>query len=192
MNDAPTSPVDVTLGEIFRAFLLIGATSFGGGVVAYLRSSLVGKHQWIDDPTFVQMLSISQTLPGLNATNMAILVGDRLRGVPGAIVAIVGVCLPGGLIMFAVSVAYGLHGDRPAVTAMLHGIAAAAVGLILAVTVQIGRKSLQGLSDLGLVAITVSGVHLLNLSVPYVLFGTGALAIWWYRPRTGGKEYPER
>ena len=138
MNDTPSSPADVTLGEIFLAFLLIGATSFGGGVVAYLRSSLVGKHQWIDDPTFVQMLSISQTLPGLNATNMAILVGDRLRGVPGAIVAIVGVCLPGGLIMSAVGVAYGLHGDRPAVTAMLHGIAAAAIGLILAVTVQIG------------------------------------------------------
>jgi len=192
MNDTPSSPADVTLGEIFLAFLLIGATSFGGGVVAYLRSSLVGKHQWIDDPTFVQMLSISQTLPGLNATNMAILVGDRLRGVPGAIVAIVGVCLPGGLIMSAVGVAYGLRGDRPAVTAMLHGIAAAAVGLTLAVTVQIGRKSLQGLSDLGFVAIVVSGVHLLNLSVPYVLFGTGALAVWWYRPRTGGKEHPER
>lgn len=192
MNDTPSSPADVTLGEIFLAFLLIGATSFGGGVVAYLRSSLVGKHQWIDDPTFVQMLSISQTLPGLNATNMAILVGDRLRGVPGAIVAIVGVCLPGGLIMLAAGVAYGLHGDRPAATAMLHGIAAAAVGLILAVTVQIGRKSLQGLSDLGFVVIAVSGVHLLNLSVPYVLFGTGALAVWWYRPRTGGKEHPER
>ena len=192
MNDTPSSPADVTLGEIFLAFLLIGATSFGGGVVAYLRSSLVGKHQWIDDPTFVQMLSISQTLPGLNATNMAILVGDRLRGVPGAIVAIVGVCLPGGLIMSAVGVAYGLQGDRPAVTAMLHGIAAAAVGLILAVTVQIGRKSIKGLSGLGFVAIVVSGVHLLNLSVPYVLFGTGALAVWWYRPRTGGKEHPER
>ena len=192
MSKPLTSPADVTLGEIFLAFLLIGATSFGGGVVAYLRSSLVSKHQWIDDPTLVQMLSISQTLPGLNATNMAILVGDRLRGVSGAIVAIVGVCLPGGLIMCAVGVAYGLHGDRPAVTAMLHGIAAAAVGLILAVTVQIGRKSLQGLSDLGFVAIAVSGIHLLNLSVPYVLFGAGALAVWWHRPRPGGKEHPER
>lgn len=192
MSKPLTSPADVTLGEIFLAFLLIGATSFGGGVLAYLRSSLVGKHQWIDDPTFVQMLSISQTLPGLNATNMAILVGDRLRGVPGAIVAIVGVCLPGGLIMSAVGVAYGLHGSRPAFTAMLHGTAAAAVGLILAVTVQIGRKSLQGLSDLGFVAIAVSGIHLLNLSVPYVLVGAGALAVWWHRPRPGGKEHPER
>lgn len=197
MSDAPvtgtpTPPADVTLGEIFRAFLLIGVTSFGGGVVAYLRSSLVGKHRWLDDLTFVQMLSISQTLPGLNATNMAILVGDRLRGVPGAIVAIIGVCLPGGLIMFAAGVAYGLHGSLPAVTAMLHGIAAAAVGLVLAVTVQIGRKSLRGISDFGFVALAVIGVNLLHLPVPYVLFGVGALAVWWYRPRSGGKEPTKR
>ena len=77
-----TAPKDVTIAQIFGAFLMIGATSFGGGVVAYLRASLVGKHRWVDDKTFVELLSISQTLPGLNATNMAVLVGDRLRGAP--------------------------------------------------------------------------------------------------------------
>ena len=83
-------PGRVTLGEIFCAFLLIGATSFGGGVLAYLRSSLVDKHRWIDDPTFVQMLAMSQSLPGLNSSNMAVLVGDRLRGAVGAAAAVVG------------------------------------------------------------------------------------------------------
>src|SRR5262245_62730099 len=96
---APSAGVSTT--EIFRAFLLIGATSFGGGAVAYLRSSLVGKHRWVDDPTFVELLSISQSIPGLNSTNVAILVGDRLRGAPGAVAALAGVCLPGALIMFA-------------------------------------------------------------------------------------------
>ena len=41
---------------------------------------LVTKREWVDDKEFVEMLSISQTLPGLNATNMAILVGGKLRG----------------------------------------------------------------------------------------------------------------
>jgi len=50
--------------EIFREFLIIGATSFGG-VVPYLRGSLVTKRRWIDDKEFVEMLSISQSLPGL-------------------------------------------------------------------------------------------------------------------------------
>jgi len=181
-----------TVGEIFRAFLLIGATSFGGGAVAYLRSHLVGKHRWVDDPTFVEILSISQSLPGLNSTNVAILVGDRLRGGAGAAAAITGLCLPGALVMFAVGMAYGAHGDRPLVMAMLHGVAAAAVGLVTAVTVQLGRKSLESLGDLAFVALAVAGVSLLHLPVPFVLLGVGALAIWWHRPRAGAREASAR
>jgi chromate transporter len=184
--DAPSSP-PVTIGRIFAAFLLIGATSFGGGVVAYLRASLVGKHAWVDDETFVELLSISQSLPGLNATNMAVLVGDRLRGAPGAIAAICGICLPGALLMYIVGMLYHEHGNRPLVTAMLHGVAAAAVGLILATTVQLGRKSMAGVFDLVFVALAVIGVNRLHLSVPLVLLGVGGLAIFWYRPRGAGK-----
>src|SRR5215472_6297359 len=124
-------PGEVSILRIFAAFLIIGATSFGGGVVAYLRNSLVEKHKWVDDKTFVELLGISQTLPGLNATNMAVLVGDRLRGVAGAITALCAICLPGAALMYAVAIAYRAHGDRPLATAGLKGVAAAAVGLVL-------------------------------------------------------------
>ena len=183
MSDAAQPPRTVTLGEIFRAFLLIGATSFGGGVVAYLRSGLVDKHGWLDDKEFVELLSISQTLPGLNATNMAVLVGDRLRGAPGAVAALCGICLPGAAIMIGAGMLYRAHGGRPAGTAMLHGVAAAAVGLILATTVQLGRRSLDRVVDLVFVALTVVGVNLFHQSVPRVLFAVGVLAVLWYRPR---------
>src|SRR5215470_13161971 len=184
---SPAPPAGATdavgVGRIFAAFLLIGATSFGGGVVAYLRESLVARHRWVDDREFVELLSISQSLPGLNATNMAMLVGDRLGGVPGALAALCAICLPGALIMFIAGALYREHGDRPLVTAALHGVAAAAVGLILATTVQLGRRSLAGLADLVFVALAVVGVNRLHLSVPWVLLGVGALAILWHRPR---------
>ena len=98
---AVADKAQVSIGLIFLEFLIIGATSFGG-VVPYLRGSLVTKRHWIDDKEFVEMLSISQSLPGLNATNMAILVGEKLRGALGSIVAIVGICLPGAVLMYAV------------------------------------------------------------------------------------------
>jgi len=183
-SSQPAPAVKVTLGEIFRAFLLIGATSFGGGVMAYLRNSLVDKHGWIDDATFVQMLGMSQSLPGLNSTNMAVLAGDRLRGTLGATAAIAGVCLPGGLIMFVIGMLHSAHGNRPLVVAMLHGVAAAAVGLVAAVSVQIGRKVLTRIDDLVFVALAVVGVNVFHISVLVVLAGLGALAIWWHRPRT--------
>jgi chromate transporter len=197
MSDADRSPATASsagagLREIFRAFLVIGATSFGGGVLAYLRSSLVEKHRWVDDPTFVQVLAISQSLPGLNSTNVAILVGDRLRGAAGAAAALAGLCLPGGLVMFGVGMAYGAHGGRPFVAAMLHGVAAAAVGLVTAVSVQLGRKSLESVGDLAFVALAVAGVSLFRLPVPAVLLGVGALAIWWHRPRARAEEVSAR
>ena len=108
----------VSIWEIFLEFLIIGASSFGG-VVPYLRGSLVTKRDWVDDKEFVEMLSISQSLPGLNATNMAVVVGEKLRGWMGSVAAIVGICLPGGLLMFAVGMFYRSHGDHDFVTAGL-------------------------------------------------------------------------
>src|SRR5580700_7391740 len=114
---------DISILSIFLEFLLIGSTSFGGAVVAYLRSGLVGKRKWIDDREFVEYLAISQTLPGLNATNMAVLIGDHLRGFAGAFAALVAVCLPGRILMLIAGMLYHSHGDNPVVTAMLKGVA---------------------------------------------------------------------
>lgn len=180
---SPAQPGEISVVKIFTTFLVIGATSFGGGVVAYLRNGLVVKRHWLDDTTFVELLSISQTLPGLNATNMAVLVGDRLRGTIGALAAICAICLPGALIMYGVALSYHVRGDRPLAVAGLKGVAAAAVGLILATTIQLGRESLSRVADLGFVLLTVLGVNRLHQSVPRVLIVVGALAILWYRPR---------
>ncbi len=178
----PAVPTPSVL-RIFLAFLSIGATSFGGGVVAYLRAGLVTRNKWVDDKTFLELLSICQSLPGLNASNMAILVGDRLRGTAGAAAALVGICLPGGLMMVAAAIAYGAqHSQGGVINAMLHGVSAAAVGMVLAVTIQLGLKTVTRLADIVFVALTVIGVTVLHQSVLLVLAVVGALAIYWYRP----------
>ncbi len=177
----------VSTWEIFLEFLIIGATSFGG-VVPYLRESLVTKRQWIDDKEFVEMLSISQSLPGLNATNMAVLVGEKLRGVMGSVAGILGICLPGGLLMFAVAIFYHHHGDHVWITAALKGVAAAAVGLILSTVVSLSKKSLSHKFDFVFMAATVIAVNRLHLGVPKTLVMVGLLAILFHHPRRGRKE----
>ena len=76
--------------------------------------------------------------------------------------------------MFVIGMLHSAHGDRPLVTAMLHGVAAAAVGLVAAVSVQIGRKVLTRMDDLVFVALAVVGVNVFHLSVLVVLAGLGA------------------
>jgi chromate transporter len=179
---AVAAPPEASVGRIFLEFLIIGATSFGG-VVPYLRGSLVDKTHWLDDVEFTEMLSICQSLPGLNATNMAILVGDKLRGGRGSVAAILGICLPGAVLMYAVGMIYHAHGDHAWTTAALKGVAAAAVGLLLATVVQLSRKSLGKYIDLIFVAMTVIAVNRLHIPVPGALIGVGALAIAWHHPR---------
>jgi chromate transporter len=189
MSESPASPAPLppSLGKIFWVFLVMGATSLGGGVVGYLRTGLVVRHRWLDDVTFVELLSISQTLPGLNATNMAILVGDRLHGVAGALLAMLGMCLPGATLMTAAAYAYDLGGDDPWSKAFLHGIAAGAVGLILVVMVQLGAKVLKTAADYLFVLATAAAVAGFGVQVPYALLVAGTIAIWWHRPREGRK-----
>lgn len=191
MSDAAAKPAPLvttalpeaatTVWEIFREFLIIGATSFGG-VVPYLRDRLVTKQRWIDDKEFVEMLSISQSLPGLNATNMAVLVGEKLRGAMGSLVAILGMCLPGGALMYAVGIFYRLHGDHAWSTAALKGVAAAAVGLILVTVVNLSKKALSHNFDFFFMAATVLAVNRLHWSVPRALIIVGILAILFHRP----------
>lgn len=177
----------VTVFDIFKQFLIIGATSFGG-VVPYLREGLITKNHWVDDKEFVELLSISQSLPGLNATNMAVLLGDRLKGWMGAAAGLFGVCLPGALIMLSVGYFYHQHGDHPLVTYMLKGVAAAAAGLLLATCIQLGKKSLTQQFDLVFVLVTVLLVNRLHVSVPKALIYVGIVAILFHYPRKTAKE----
>ena len=59
MSDASVARPAPGLAGIFGTFLLIGATSVGGGVVAYLRSNLVVRRAWLEDIAFVELLSLS-------------------------------------------------------------------------------------------------------------------------------------
>jgi len=132
-------------------------------------------------------LSISQSLPGLNATNMAVIVGEKLRGVMGASAAIIGICLPGSVLMFAVGIFYHQHGDHAFVTAALKGMAAAAVGLILSTVVSLSKNSLSHNFDFVFIAMTVIAVNRLHLGAPRTLIAVGILAILFHHPREAQK-----
>jgi chromate transporter len=189
MSEASSSPDPVagprpSLGRIFWVFLVMGATSLGGGVVGYLRTGLVVRNNWLDDVTFVELLSISQTLPGLNATNMSILVGDRLRGAWGA-------SSPPG------HVPARRHADDRGRLCLRHrrrrslveGLPARhrrrRLGLIVVVMVQLGSRVLKGFADYVIVLATAAAVALLPRAGALRPDRAGIVAIWWHRPREG-------
>lgn len=184
-------PRNIALWDIFITFLGIGAVSFGGGVVAYLHSGLVMKKKWLDEERFLSALEISQALPGLNATNMSIIVGDRLRGIAGSVTAFLGITLPGGLMVLALGVLYAANAHNPYVNAALIGVGSAAVGMLSAVTLQIGRKQLAHVVDIIIIVVTVVMVSFLHVPLLWVLLTVGPAAVFIYRPRKGHDATPQ-
>ena len=172
----------VSLAKIFWVFLYIGATSFGGGVVAYLRAHLVERRRWLDEDQFLASLEIGETVPGLISTNVSVIVGSRLGGAPGAIAAALGIILPGALAVFGLGLLYAHFKGNPEVMAGLSGVGAAAVGLVLAVTLQIGRRELAFGPDLVILACAFILVGVWHISLVPVLVVLAPIAIWANRP----------
>jgi len=150
--------------------------------VAYLREYLVREEGWLDDEGFLGAMEISETLPGLNAVNMAIIMGDNLRGLAGAAVSVVGMLLPGSIVVMVLGILYQSNHDNPDVKRFLLGIAAAAVGLLSAVTLQIGRRQFRQLPDIAVIAVTFLAVSFLKVPLFAVLLGVGPISVWLYRP----------
>lgn len=71
--------------ELFSTFFKIGAFTFGGGwaMISIIEREIVDKHHWIEREDFLDLLAISQSLPGILAVNIATSVGDKIRGAKG-------------------------------------------------------------------------------------------------------------
>jgi chromate transporter len=145
----------VTLAGVFLFFLKTGAVVFGSGYVllAFLRADLVDRWHWLTESELLDAVAVGQVTPGPVFTT-ATFIGYLLAGVPGAIVATVGIFLPG---FFFVAISRNLI-DRVRSSriagAFLDGVNVASLGLMGWVTAELARAALIDVRALliGLVA----------------------------------------
>ncbi len=171
-----------SLKDLFVQFFIIGAVSFGGGIIAYERILLVEKRKWLSADEFMAYLAISQTMPGLNSVNLAVISGDHLRGAIGAITASLGLILPGSIFVLLAGIIYASAADHPLVNYVLAGIAAAATGLLAAITYKIGSDHWKHLQSLLIIICTFFLMSVVKLSLPYVILIMAPISIYLYRP----------
>ena len=127
---------------VFLTFLKIGAISFGSGYVllAFLRADFVTNLHWLTDRQLVDAVAIGQATPGPVFTTATFL-GYLFAGLPGALVATVGIFLPGFVLVPFLDRIVEIAARRRGVQGFVDGANAAALGLIAAVTLQLGRAA---------------------------------------------------
>ena len=119
--------------KLFISFFKIGAFTFGGGwaMIPLIEREVVDKQNWIKREDFVDALAIAQSLPGVLAVNVSILIGNKLRGLKGCLMATLGTILPSFLIILAIAIWFVQTYDNPVVERIFKGIRPAVVALIV-------------------------------------------------------------
>ena len=179
--DSPHSQrPQVTAAELFLAFAALTLHSFGGALF-WVRRLFVERRRWLTEQEFVELVALSQLLPGVNGVNLAVLIGFRFAGWRGAVAACAGFLIPPVLIVIGLAVLHRHYGALPAVQDALSGMSAVAVGLIIAtgarLAVVLGRRIAPWL----FVALAFAGVGLMRwplLAVIAVLAPLAILAAW--------------
>ena len=145
----------IGLPAIFAGFAQLGAISFGGGTLAWLYREIVERRRWIDDGTFLSRTALAQLMPGSTGVNLVVLAGQFLRRGPGAVAAVLGLLSAPFAIVLGLAVLYQRIAGIGVVHAVLDGIAAAAIGMLLATGVKLAHRSAV---DVGAVALTAATV----------------------------------
>ncbi|CAM5797608.1 chromate transporter [Rhizobacter fulvus] len=185
LQDGTDVAVPQSLGELFLAFNRLALQGFGG-VLPVAQRELVERRNWLTKDQFVEMLAISQVLPGPNVVNLALMFGDRSFGTRGAMAALGGMLLAPMVIVLALTALYVRFDQYPMVTGALRGMGAVAAGLILSTGLKLLgtlRRNAMGLPIcLGFGALTLIGTAWLRIPLVWVIAGLGSVAIvvaWW-------------
>ncbi|MGH2402188.1 MAG: chromate efflux transporter [Candidatus Limnocylindria bacterium] len=176
--------VSVNLLTLAGVFLKAGALLFGSGYVllAFLRGDLVERLGWLTDAQLLDAVAIGQVTPGPLFTT-ATFVGYVLAGIPGALVATTAIFLPAFVFVALIGPIADRLRSRPLTGALLDGLNAAALGLMAAVSVQLGLAALRDPLTIGLAL--VAGALLLWGRVPSVLLVAGGGLIGLLAGATG-------
>jgi chromate transporter len=128
-----------TARTLFFEFARMGLSGFGG-VLPFVRRSVVERNRWLNDRDFVEILSLGQVLPGPNVINLALMLGLRFAGLRGAVAAFSGLVFVPMVVVLCAMGLYLRYQDVPQVRQMLSGMTAVAAGLVLSTGVKLAQS----------------------------------------------------
>jgi chromate transporter len=173
----PLDQPPVPLASIFLMFLRIGLFSFGGGLTGWIYRDVVTLRGWMRDDEFFSGLALSQILPGANVTNLAVYIGERLRGPLGAVTAVIGLVVGPFFAVIAIAATYDRLSTMPWIQDAMSGAAAAAIGLLLVVAVKGAVSAGRNVVPFLILAATFVAVGLLQWHLIPVVLGLAPVSV---------------
>lgn len=155
---------------LFWEFFVIGALSFGGGyaVLPLIEQNIVEKQAWISATEFVDLLTISEMTPGPIAINAATYAGNRVAGIPGGMIATLGVVAPSLIIVLLLAYLYKRYKEMPIIQRLINGLRPAIVALIASAGMTILLTAFFGSEPVTLANLNWMAVSIFALSLYFI------------------------
>ena len=176
-TNAPSS-----LTDLFWSFTWLALQGFGG-VLVIVQRELVEKKRWMTREDFLDDWAVAQILPGPNVGNLALMIGARHFGAPGAVVALAGLLTLPLLLVLTLAALYGGVADLSLARGALRGMGAVAAGLITATGIKLiaalGSNPMGRVACGVFAALTFLAIGVLRIPLVWVLLSVGVVACGW-------------
>ena len=180
--DKTASPTKKTsLIKLFFTMLYISTFTFGGGfvIVTLMRKKFVEEYQWLSEEEMLDFTALAQSSPGAIAVNAAILVGWRVRGFIGMIIAVIGTILPPMIILSIISFFYAQFISNPYVAMLLKGMQAGVAAVIIDVVLSMGKSVVKERSFIHILIMVIAflATFIPNMNVIYIILAAIIIGI---------------
>ena len=170
-----------SLFKLFTTFFRIGLFTFGGGyaMIPLIESDVVGRNHWVKKEEFVDLLAVAQSAPGVFAVNMAVFVGYKLRGVPGALAAAFGCVLPSVMIILLIALFFRQFRHIEVVNNVFKGIRPVVVALIAVPVFNVAKSAKVGWSTVWVPVLAAFLIVAMGVSPVYIILIAGIAGFLW-------------
>lgn len=169
------------LKEVAKVFFKMGVFAFGGPAahIAMMEDEIVKRRKWMDQQHFLDLIGVTNLIPGPNSTEMTMHCGHERAGFKGLIAAGLSFILPAIFITGLLGFLYVEYGQLPEVEPFIFGIKPAVLAIIASAVFKLGKKAIKGW-ELGALGAVVLSASLLGVNEVLALLGAGVLGAVYF------------
>ena len=175
--------------QLFFVFTKIGAFTIGGGyaMLPLIQREVVEQKKWVDTKEFLDMVAISQSLPGIFAVNISILTGYKLKKSAGSIVATLGAILPSFIIILLIAVFFSHFNENIYVDKAFRAIRPVTAALIAVPVFNTAKEVGINIKTIIIPAAAAFLIWFLGVSPIYVVLAAAAGGVCFMKYKAGKK-----
>ncbi len=163
--------------DALKFWIKLGFISFGGpaGQIAIMHRELVERQKWISEEKFQHALNFCMLLPGPEAQQLATYNGWLLHGTRGGIAAGAFFVIPSIFVLLGLSYVYARFGEVPQISAVLDGVKAVVVAIVVEAVLKIGKRAFKTNWHIAIAVLAFVAIYFLHIPFPLIILGAGIL-----------------